>query len=72
MALGNMLSRIVSNSHFGKRRWARDMTILGFHVGPDIPNIGYLGADGGIWKYMKVYDGICGYVAATMSSFEGI
>ena len=33
MALGNMLTSIVSNSHFGKRLVARDMTIFGCHVG---------------------------------------
>ena len=41
-ALGNILKSIVSNSHFGKRPGARDMTILRCHVGAHIPNIGYL------------------------------
>ena len=31
-AHGDMLSIIVSNSHFGKRRVVGDMTIFGFHV----------------------------------------
>ena len=33
-ALGNMLTSIVSNSHFGKRLVTRDTTILGSQVGP--------------------------------------
>ena len=36
-ALGNILRRIVSNSHFGKRPGAQDMTMFGSHVGPHIP-----------------------------------
>lgn len=32
-ALGNILTAIVSNYHFGKRLGARDMTIFGFHFG---------------------------------------
>ena len=47
-ALGNILTNIVPNSHFGKRREARHMTISGSHVGPHIPNSGYL----------EVYEGI--------------
>ena len=47
-ALGEMLNSIVSNSHFGKRLGARDMTIVGSHVGPHITNIGYLETYGGI------------------------
>ena len=64
----------MSNSHFWKRSEAGGMTILESHVGPHIPNIGYLevyvgickyiGVYGGIWehmKYMKVYGGIWVY-----------
>ena len=46
--LDNILTSIVSNSHFGKRPGARDMSIFGSHVGPHIPNIGYLEAYEGI------------------------
>ena len=35
-ALGDILTSIVSNSHFGKRLVARDMTICGFYVGPHV------------------------------------
>ena len=35
-ALGNMLTSIVSNSHFGKRPVARDMTICGSHFLPHV------------------------------------
>ena len=51
-ALGNMLTRSVSNSYFGKRPAARDMTILRFHVGLHVPNIGYSEVYAGIWRYM--------------------
>ena len=34
-ALGNMLTSIITNCHFGKRPGAGDMTILGSHVGPN-------------------------------------
>ena len=47
-ALGDMLSIIVSNSLFGKRLGARDMTIFGFHLGPNIPIIRYSEAYGGM------------------------
>ena len=47
-----MLGTIVSNSLFGKRLIARVMVIFGSHVGFHIPNIGYLGAYGGIRKYL--------------------
>ena len=52
-----MLNIIVSNSDIGKRPRARDMTIFGSHVGSHIPNITYLEAYGGIWRYMDVYEG---------------
>ncbi len=55
---GNILTRIVSNSHFWKRLGAGDMTIVGFHVGSHIPNIGNLEVHGvyaGIWRYIDVY-----------------
>ena len=32
----NILTSFVSNSHFGKRSVARDMTIFGSHVGPHL------------------------------------
>ena len=35
-SLGDMLSIVVSNSHFGTRLGARDMTILGSHVGAHV------------------------------------
>ena len=35
-ALGDMLSIIVSNSHFGKRSAARVMIIFGSHVGAHV------------------------------------
>ena len=41
------------------------MTIFGSHVGPHIPNIGYLDSYEGIWRYMVVYGeyvGICKYM----------
>ena len=57
-ALGDMLNIIVSNSDFGKRPGARDITIVGSHVGPHIPNIRYLEVYDGLWRYMKVYAGI--------------
>ena len=60
--LVDMLNIIVSNSHFGKRPIARVMTIVGSHVGPHTPNIEYLKVYGSIWTYMKVYEGICGYM----------
>ena len=66
-----MLNSIVSNSHFWKRPGARDMTIFMSHVGPHIPNNGYLEVYGGIWglyKYMEVYESICGY----MGVYEGM
>ena len=53
-ALGNMFNSVVSNSHFGKRPAARVKPILGFHVGPRIPNIGHFE----IYVHMKVYGGI--------------
>lgn len=34
--LDNILTRIVSNYHFGKQLVARDMTICGSHVGPHV------------------------------------
>ena len=37
--LGCALTSIVANSHFGKLLGAEDMTILVFHVGPQICNI---------------------------------
>ena len=58
--LGDVLTSIVSNSHFWKRPGARDMTILGAHVGSHILNIRYLEAYGSIWRYMKVC--ILGYI----------
>ena len=54
-ALGNILTSIVSNSHFWKRPGARDMIVFGSHVSPHIPNIDYLEA-------YEVYEGICGYM----------
>ena len=63
-----MLTSIVSNSHFGKRLGTRDMTIFGSHVGPHIPNTGYLEVYGGIWWYMKVYGGLERY----MGVYDGI
>ena len=46
---GNILTSIVSNSHFGKRPGTRDMTISGPNVGPHFShNTGYLGAHRGI------------------------
>ena len=70
-ALGNILTSIVSNSHFGKRPGARDVTVFGYHVGPHIPNIGYLEkwegmyrcmrAYGGMWRYLDVCGGIWKY-----------
>ena len=45
----DMLTTIVSNSHFGKRPIAREMTIFGFHVRPHVPNIEYFKVYGGIW-----------------------
>ena len=38
-AYGDILTSIVSHSHFWKRPGARDMTILGSHVGLHLPNI---------------------------------
>ena len=38
-AHGDMLSIIVSNSHFGKRSAARVMTIFSFHFLPDVTNM---------------------------------
>ena len=35
-ALGDILSSIVSNSHFRKRPVARDMTIFGSHILPHV------------------------------------
>ena len=40
------------------KRLGGDMTIFGSHVGPDIPNIGYLESYDGIGRYMKAYGGI--------------
>ena len=48
---GIILRRIVPNSYFGKRPVARDMATFRSHVGPHVPNIGYL----------EVYEGICVY-----------
>ena len=65
----NILRRIVSNSHFSKRPGAQEMTIVWCHVGPNIPNTGYLEVFAGIckymkvlWKYMSVYAGKCKYM----------
>ena len=55
-ALGNILTTIVSNSHFGKRPGPRDMTIFESHVGPHICNIRYLKVYESIWLYMGVYE----------------
>ena len=57
-AIGDMLSIIVSNSHFWKRLGARDVTIFGYHVGSHILNSGYLEAYGSIWRYMGVFGSI--------------
>ena len=65
------LTSIVSNSPFWKRPGARDMTIFGSDVGPHIPSIGYLNEYPGLWLYMKVYEGICGYVKY-MTVYDGI
>ena len=41
-ALGNILTSVVSNSYFGKRLVARDITSLGSHVDPhDSENADY-------------------------------
>ena len=65
-ALGNMLTRIVSNSHFGKRPGDRDMTILMSLIGPHIPHIRFLEVCEGICKFMGVYGGVlpspCSYL----------
>ena len=41
-ALGNMLTSIVSNSLFGKRSVARDMTIFVCRFPPMLPNMYFL------------------------------
>ena len=41
-ALGNMLARIVSSSHFGKGSGGRDMTICGSNVFSRLPNMYFL------------------------------
>ena len=61
-ALGNKLTSMVSNSHFGKRLVARELTTFGFHVGPHIPNVRCMQEHGGMKKYMEVYVGICRYM----------
>ena len=61
-ALGDMLTSIVSNSHFGKRPGARDMTIFGCHVGPHIPNFVYREVYGSIRRYVEIYGGIRRYM----------
>ena len=56
-AFGNMLNSIVSNSQFGKRPGARDMTIFGFHVGLILMILDiwkHMGAHEVIWSDMKV------------------
>ena len=40
--LGDILSGIVSNSHFGQRPEDRDMTIFASHASPHNPSIGYM------------------------------
>ena len=53
-----MLGRFVSNSHLWKRSGARVMTIFRSHVGPHIHNIKYFWVYAGIWRSMRVYEGI--------------
>ena len=51
----------MSNYHPWKRSGVRVMTIFGSNVGPYFSNIGYFEVYrvyDGIWRYMKVYDGI--------------
>ena len=57
-----MLTSIVSNSHFRKRPGARDMTILGCHVGRHISSIGYFEVFGAIYRYREVYGAIWTYM----------
>ena len=64
-SLGNILTSIVPNLHFGKRPGPGDMTIFGSHVGPHIPNIEYL-------KALEVYGNIWTYTKASESIYEGI
>ena len=52
-ALGNILTSVVSNSHFGKRPGASDFRS---HIGSHIFNIGYMKVYGGIRRYMAVYE----------------
>ena len=75
---GNILTSIVSHSHFGKRPRAQDMTIFGCHIGPHIRNIGYrevYGVCGCMWWYMGVYAGIWRYMdvhGSICTVYEGI
>ena len=58
-ALGNILTSIVPNSHFGRRLWVRDMAIFRSHVGSQFSNFGYMEVYRGIWRSIQVYKGIC-------------
>ena len=59
---GNMLRRIAPDSQFKKRPGDWDVTMCGCHVGPDIPNVGFLEVYERLWGYMKVCEGLLKYM----------
>ena len=54
-----MLNSNVLYSHFGKRPAARVMAILGSHIGPHIPNIGYMK----VYEWLQALGGISSFQA---------
>ena len=57
-ASGDMVGTFVSNSGLWGCSGGRVRIIFVFYVGLHFPNIGYSGVCEGIWKYMRVFEGI--------------
>ena len=55
---GDMVGRCMPNYGSGGCPGTQVMTIFGFYVGRHFPNIGDFKIYGGIWRYMKVFEGI--------------